>query len=197
MKSMLSSEISCWSSQGVRRQSSAVKRDFISDGREKSSGLRLLQHTHTHIQKVRSSYLKEIIGREGAGWEILTVMRIQGCFCCMRSKHGYRGSHNDFLGSLNDSKVSSYNGFKVSGIPGPQVQLVPTIPYGSMVCFVILSPPFSHKKENLIIGMTKVSWVHQNFLYEGFPGGSVDKNAPANAGDRGSIPGLGRFHLGN
>ena len=26
----------------------------------------------------------------------------------------------------------------------------------------------------------------------GFPGGSVVKNAPANAGDTGSIPGLGR-----
>lgn len=40
-----------------------MKRDFISAGREKSSGLRLLQHTHT--QNVRSSYLKKIIGREG------------------------------------------------------------------------------------------------------------------------------------
>ena len=28
-----------------------------------------------------------------------------------------------------------------------------------------------------------------------FPGGSVDANLPANAGDTGSIPGLGRFHL--
>ena len=27
-----------------------------------------------------------------------------------------------------------------------------------------------------------------------FPGGTVDKNPPANAGDTGSIPGLGRFH---
>ena len=44
-----------------------MKRDFISDGREKSSGLRLSQHTHTLTQKVRSGYLKEIIGREGAG----------------------------------------------------------------------------------------------------------------------------------
>ena len=27
------------------------------------------------------------------------------------------------------------------------------------------------------------------------PGGAVDKNAPANAEDMGSIPGLGRFHM--
>ena len=29
----------------------------------------------------------------------------------------------------------------------------------------------------------------------GFPGGAVDKNPPANAGDAGSIPGLGRSHM--
>ena len=28
-----------------------------------------------------------------------------------------------------------------------------------------------------------------------FPGGSVVKNLPANSGDMGSIPGLGRTHL--
>ena len=28
-----------------------------------------------------------------------------------------------------------------------------------------------------------------------FPGGSVDKNPPANAGDMGSIPGPGRSHM--
>ena len=30
---------------------------------------------------------------------------------------------------------------------------------------------------------------------EGFPGGSVVKNVPTNAGDMGSIPGLGRSHM--
>ena len=30
---------------------------------------------------------------------------------------------------------------------------------------------------------------------KGFPGGSVVKNPPANAGDMGSIPGLGRSHM--
>ena len=28
-----------------------------------------------------------------------------------------------------------------------------------------------------------------------FSGGAVDKNRPAKAGDRGSTPGLGRFHM--
>jgi len=28
-----------------------------------------------------------------------------------------------------------------------------------------------------------------------FPGGAVDKNSPANAGDTGSIPSLRRFHM--
>ena len=31
--------------------------------------------------------------------------------------------------------------------------------------------------------------------FGGFPGGSVVKNLPANAGDTGSIPGLGRSHV--
>ena len=30
---------------------------------------------------------------------------------------------------------------------------------------------------------------------QGFPGGAVVKNPPANAGDTGSIPGLGRSHM--
>ena len=39
----------------------------------------------------------------------------------------------------------------------------------------------------------------QNFNLEkylrGFPGGAVVKNPPANAGDTGSSPGLGRYHM--
>ena len=32
-------------------------------------------------------------------------------------------------------------------------------------------------------------------VLEGFPGGVVVKNPPANAGDTGSSPGLGRSHM--
>ena len=32
-------------------------------------------------------------------------------------------------------------------------------------------------------------------LFRGFPGGAVVENLPANAGDTGSSPGLGRFHM--
>ena len=32
-------------------------------------------------------------------------------------------------------------------------------------------------------------------LDRGFPGGAVDENLPANAGDMGSIPGPGRSHM--
>ena len=32
-------------------------------------------------------------------------------------------------------------------------------------------------------------------LLWGLPGGSVAKNPPTTAGDTGSIPGLGRFHM--
>ena len=36
--------------------------------------------------------------------------------------------------------------------------------------------------------------LNKNILKD-FPGGTVDKNLPANAGDTGSTPGLGRFHI--
>ena len=35
----------------------------------------------------------------------------------------------------------------------------------------------------------------QKIKSKGFSGGSVVKNLPANAGDMGSIPGLGRSHM--
>ena len=38
-----------------------------------------------------------------------------------------------------------------------------------------------------LLMLTLISW--------DFPGGSVVKNPPANAGDTGSIPGLGRSHM--
>ena len=35
----------------------------------------------------------------------------------------------------------------------------------------------------------------QKWRWEGFPGGAVVENLPANAGDTGSSPGLGRSHM--
>ena len=37
----------------------------------------------------------------------------------------------------------------------------------------------------------------QEIAIKGFPGGAVVKNPPANAGDTGLIPGLGRSHMSN
>ena len=64
----------------------------------------------------------------------------------------------------------------------------------------LLSPPLAHSSPIM------VSWLVTGFMagycyglncvplrkYTGFPGGSVVKNPPANPGDPGSIPGLGR-----
>ena len=33
------------------------------------------------------------------------------------------------------------------------------------------------------------------YIFGGFPGGAVVENLPANAGDTGSSPGLGRSHM--
>ena len=37
--------------------------------------------------------------------------------------------------------------------------------------------------------------VNLKFYIQGFPGGVVDSNPPANAGDTGSSPGPGRSHM--
>ena len=39
-------------------------------------------------------------------------------------------------------------------------------------------------------------WLLKRFLLA-FPGGTADENPPVNAGDMGSIPGLGRFPMGS
>ena len=36
---------------------------------------------------------------------------------------------------------------------------------------------------------------HKKQKQQDFPGGLVVKNLPANAGDTGSIPGLGKYHM--
>ena len=46
--------------------------------------------------------------------------------------------------------------------------------------------------------ISSVILVKHEMLYKywwDFPGGAVVKNLPANAGDTGSIPGLGRSHM--
>ena len=42
---------------------------------------------------------------------------------------------------------------------------------------------------------TQPSCYQQRYTLLGFPGGAVVKNLPANAGDMGSSPGLGRSHM--
>ena len=39
------------------------------------------------------------------------------------------------------------------------------------------------------------SFGHLNVFHQDFPGGAVVKNPPANAGDTGLIPGLGRCYM--
>ena len=45
-----------------------------------------------------------------------------------------------------------------------------------------------------ILGETLLIW-HKNDNVSCFPGGTVVKDPPANAGDTGSSPGLGRSHM--
>ena len=53
-----------------------------------------------------------------------------------------------------------------------------------------------HSQEKLkTIFFKKEETISENRMERGFPGGTVVKNPPANAGDTGSIPGPGRSHM--
>ena len=52
----------------------------------------------------------------------------------------------------------------------------------------------SHSFKYIFLNIQKPFTI-KNYNYLDFPGGPAVKNLPANAGDMGSIPGLGRFHM--
>ena len=64
---------------------------------------------------------------------------------------------------------------------------------------VVHRSPFSPDIETKYKNISKYD--HKNLFYKytircrGFPGGTEVKNPPANAGDMGSSPGLGRSHM--
>ena len=71
-----------------------------------------------------------------------------------------------------------------------------TVKQVELICFIAKSCNFSN-----IIVMIRMNCREQSLEFipfkkkrRGFPGGAVVKNLPANAGHRGSSPGLGRSH---
>ena len=50
-------------------------------------------------------------------------------------------------------------------------------------------------KQKELLEIKNVIVEKENLIMEGFPGGTVVKNPPANAGDTGSSPGPGRSHM--
>ena len=47
----------------------------------------------------------------------------------------------------------------------------------------------------ILCGAVGPAWAAKVSKAQGFPGGAVVRNLPANAGDTGLIPGLGRSHM--
>ena len=57
-------------------------------------------------------------------------------------------------------------------------------------CFLTLE-----NKGYAVYGKSLPKSCNKKLNYEGFPGGAVVENLPANAGDTGSSPGLGGSHM--
>ena len=60
-------------------------------------------------------------------------------------------------------------------------------------CFLIVQ--YIHLQRTISWDTGTISVPHQKKHHPGFPGGAVVENLPANAGDTGSSPGLGRSHV--
>ena len=72
----------------------------------------------------------------------------------------------------------------LSGIEGPWIMPTPSVNPGSLFLFIELKSRFW--------GVFFFFFFFLVNIIKGFPGGSVVKNPPANAGDAGLIPGLGK-----
>ena len=60
--------------------------------------------------------------------------------------------------------------------------------------------PWGHKESDMteqlsMHALLKLNQLLKIYFILGFPGDSVVKNQPADAGDTGSVPGLGRSHM--
>ena len=73
--------------------------------------------------------------------------------------------------------------------------------HATILCFSLYSKNFFNTKNTIIVLKTSQttttlnSCAIKNTLNGGFPGGAVVENLPANAGDKGSSPGLGGSHM--
>ena len=64
------------------------------------------------------------------------------------------------------------------------------------ICLQIIIVFFRTQYDQIDAGIVQAQRLHPFKIYSwGFPGGSVVENLPANAGDTGSSPGLGRSHM--
>ena len=62
-------------------------------------------------------------------------------------------------------------------------------------CYFILALPTTSKFQDRLYMKKRPKLCIQNLWLQDFPGGSVDKNLPANVGDMSLIPSPGRFHM--
>ena len=107
------------------------------------------------------------------------------------------------LSSVSHSSCLPPRGFSVNIISGnpfiihaqetQKLGELNTLTYGGFFFFLVIWKGFKNPYQLPIIQKTKHNNIIYMFVYIGFSGGSAVKNLPANAGNTGQIPGLGRF----
>ena len=129
-------------------------------------------HTHTHTHVYFSFHLN-------IAWTFLGPIPRDG----MTRDFGH--GHSVFIFLI--ARVSDCSFATVPVIPKAFRTIAKEKKKSRITIFVYVTA-FTTAKLPISLAKSKVNW-------RDFPGGAVVKNLPANAGDMGLIPGLGRFHM--
>ena len=97
-----------------------------------------------------------------------------------------------------EKKIRSENIFEeiiVENFPNMGKEIVNQVQEAQRVLYRL--NPRRNTPRHILIKLSKIKYKEKilKAAREGFPGGAVVENLPANAGDMGSSPGLGRSHM--
>ena len=145
-------------------------------------------HTHTHIPPGRLSYLQFPKLHAFSCHRALSHAILYGLTSRLAPFHAFQFAASIFSTHITSSNKSS------SHIP-IQAHMVPTLLYHSTYHAALQPPVYSSISPTKLQALEMPGMCLFKNHCRGFPGGAVVGSLPANAGDTGSSPGLGRSHM--